>query len=155
MVPRLMRKGALLHLVVRPHVRCYNSARNVLEIMEGMDATQRTALQDQWALRWKQRVALLVSYVGTRYRGIQLDAQHCDSIEEHLRTALYLSGCIRDSNATSLQRIGWNRSSRTDKGVHCAGAIVTAKLLIPSALQCTFLRSLWTNDVLIAYSSTP
>ena len=37
---------------------------------------------------------------------------------------------ISDSNYGFLDKIGWSRSSRTDKGVHAAGVVVSLKMLI-------------------------
>lgn len=39
------------------------------------------------------------------------------AIEGELEVAIYKAGGIRDSNFGDLHKIGWARSSRTDKGV--------------------------------------
>lgn len=39
-------------------------------------------------------------------------------MEDVLQAALDAAGCILPSNFGNLQKIGWSRSSRTDKGVH-------------------------------------
>jgi len=39
------------------------------------------------------------------------------AIEGELEVAIYKAGGIRDSNYGDLHKIGWARSSRTDKGV--------------------------------------
>lgn len=39
------------------------------------------------------------------------------AIEKELETAIFEAGGIRDSNFGDLDKIGWARSSRTDKGV--------------------------------------
>lgn len=41
------------------------------------------------------------------------------AIEGELETAVFKAGGIRDSNYGNLHKIGWDRSSRTDKGVSC------------------------------------
>lgn len=59
-----------------------------------------------------------VGYVGTNYRGLQMqrDESSLPTIEEELEAAIYKAGGIRDSNYGNLHKIGWARSSRTDKG---------------------------------------
>ena len=49
-------------------------------------------------------------------------------MEDVLQEALDAARCILPSNLGNLQKIGWSRSSRTDKGVH-ALASVRYKLL--------------------------
>lgn len=39
------------------------------------------------------------------------------AIEGELEAAIFRAGGIRDSNFGDLYKIGWTRSSRTDKGV--------------------------------------
>lgn len=50
-------------------------------------------------------------------------------MERELEAALYRVGCISDSNHLHLDKINWARSSRTDKGVHAARLVISAKLL--------------------------
>jgi tRNA U38,U39,U40 pseudouridine synthase TruA len=42
--------------------------------------------------------------------------------------ALFDAGYIRESNYGDLDKIGWARCSRTDKGVHAARNVLSAKL---------------------------
>ncbi len=53
-------------------------------------------------------------------------------MEDVLQAALDAAGCILPSNFGNLQKIGWSRSSRTDKGVH---ALANVKILYPNC--CT------------------
>ncbi|PKA67237.1 Putative tRNA pseudouridine synthase [Apostasia shenzhenica] len=72
----------------------------------------------RWESCRKKKVILRVGYVGTGYKGLQM--QRFDSIptiEAELESAIFKAGGIRDSNYGDLQKIGWARSSRTDKGV--------------------------------------
>lgn len=39
------------------------------------------------------------------------------AVEKELETAIFKAGGIRESNLGDLEKIGWSRSSRTDKGV--------------------------------------
>lgn len=90
--------------------------------------------------RKKRRVALVLGYVGTNYSGLQKSETgpgEADvvTIESVLEKALFDSGYIRESNYGDLEKIGWARCSRTDKGVHAARNVVSAKL------------ELWQNDM--------
>lgn len=49
-------------------------------------------------------------------------------MEDVLQEALDAAGCILPSNLGNLQKIGWSRSSRTDKGVHALANVVAMKL---------------------------
>lgn len=83
---------------------------------------------------YKRKLALVVSFVGSNYYGMQYqpltDATH-KSVEGVLRQALYDIGAILPSNDFS--RINWSRSSRTDKGVHAARLVCSAKLEIQAS----------------------
>ena len=41
------------------------------------------------------------------------------AIERELENAVFKAGGILESNFGNLHKIGWDRSSRTDKGVSC------------------------------------
>ena len=49
------------------------------------------------------------------------------TIEAVFEDALYKAGMIRESNYGNLEKIGWARCSRTDKGVHAVRNVVSAK----------------------------
>ena len=49
-------------------------------------------------------------------------------MEDTLAAALVKSGAIAASNAGDLKKIGWSRSSRTDKGVHALAGVVALKM---------------------------
>lgn len=89
----------------------------------------------------KRKVAVFVAYVGSTFRGMYFmlsDVQHIcvvadtaavqglqiqrdqpgGTVEDVLQQAIHAAGCILPSNYGNLQKIGWSRSSRTDKGVH-------------------------------------
>ncbi|RZC26374.1 putative tRNA pseudouridine synthase isoform X1 [Glycine soja] len=86
-----------------------------------------------WQPSRKKKVAMLVAYVGTNYRGLQMqhDEHSLSTIEKELETAIFKAGGIRESNFGDLQKIGWARSSRTDKGVHSLATIISFKMEIP------------------------
>jgi len=82
--------------------------------------------------RWlKRKMAIVVSYVGSNYAGLQMNINPKQStIEAELEKSLHKVGCVSDANHGLLSKIGWSRSSRTDKGVHCARMVISAKLLV-------------------------
>ena len=82
-------------------------------------------------VRVKRKVALVLGYVGSSYYGLQMDPNSTlPTIESIVEAALGKLGCILPSNRRQLQKIGWSRSSRTDKGVHAARTVVSGKLEI-------------------------
>ena len=81
----------------------------------------------------KCNVALGVGFVGSRFHGLQEQPDH-DSVERHLRLALLATGAVDARNGEDLGKVGWSRSSRTDKGVHAALTVISAKLLVDKGL---------------------
>ncbi|KAJ3066505.1 tRNA pseudouridine synthase 1 [Podochytrium sp. JEL0797] len=75
----------------------------------------------------KQRMAVLFGYRGTGYKGSQFNGE-TETIEKALLDAFVKSGAITAEN-NDPKKIGLNRCARTDKGVHAAGNVVSAKLL--------------------------
>mmetsp|Transcript_3951 Transcript_3951/g.9671 ORF Transcript_3951/g.9671 Transcript_3951/m.9671 type:complete len:722 (+) Transcript_3951:44-2209(+) len=87
----------------------------------------------------KRNLALLISYSGTGFHGMQKQgtaelAERFPTIELALEKALYAAGGILESNYGDLQRVAWQRCARTDKGVHALGQVVGAKLLLAPGL---------------------
>jgi tRNA pseudouridine(38-40) synthase len=77
----------------------------------------------------KRKLALLLSYRGTQYHGLQRQTDpSLKTIEGEMRTALAKAGAVSPENAEDLAKIGWSRSARTDKRVSAAQNIVAAKL---------------------------
>ncbi|GAB2254462.1 hypothetical protein Droror1_Dr00022271 [Drosera rotundifolia] len=86
----------------------------------------------KWESFRKKKVVMRVGYVGTNYRGLQLQRDsNLPTIEEELEAAVYKAGGIRDSNFGNLHKISWAKSSRTDKGVHSLATIISFKMEIP------------------------
>lgn len=82
--------------------------------------------------RAKRKIALTLAFVGSNYHGLQLDLHSgVPTVEAEVESALYKLGCINESNHLDLTKISWSRSSRTDKRVHCARLVISAKLEIP------------------------
>ncbi|KAL5758865.1 hypothetical protein ACOSP7_021476 [Xanthoceras sorbifolium] len=87
----------------------------------------------KWEPFRKKKVVMRVGYVGSDYRGLQMqrDEHSLSTIEGELEAAIYKAGGIRDSNYGNLQKIAWARSSRTDKGVHSLATMISLKMEIP------------------------
>jgi tRNA pseudouridine(38-40) synthase len=80
----------------------------------------------------KRKIAFSIAFVGSNYHGLQLDMHSgVPTVEAEVESALYKLGCIHESNHLDLSKISWSRSSRTDKRVHCARLVISAKLEIP------------------------
>jgi len=86
--------------------------------------------------RVKRKMALVIGYIGTRYRGLVINHEveaiaDKKSVEAVLRDALVRASMVTALNAERLeQKIGWSRSSRTDAGVHALRLVVAGKLLL-------------------------
>ncbi|KAK7300834.1 hypothetical protein RJT34_11685 [Clitoria ternatea] len=88
---------------------------------------------DKWQPFLKKKVVMRVGYVGTDYRGLQIqrDEHRLSTIEKELETAIFKAGGMRDSNFGDLDKVKWGRSSRTDKGVHSLATMISFKMEIP------------------------
>ncbi|KAL4918132.1 pseudouridine synthase [Aspergillus aurantiobrunneus] len=79
--------------------------------------------------RPKKKVAVLIGYSGTGYKGMQLSATE-KTIEGELFTAFVAAGAISKANAADPKKSSLVRCARTDKGVHAAGNVVSLKLIV-------------------------
>ena len=86
----------------------------------------------------KRKVAVFFGYVGEHYYGMQFNQtqEHLfPSIEAALMSAFFKAGMISAANYSSeanrvLPKLGWQRTSRTDKGVHALVNLVSLKMLL-------------------------
>ncbi|XP_057772530.1 putative tRNA pseudouridine synthase [Salvia miltiorrhiza] len=94
----------------------------------------------KWESIRKKKVVMRVGYVGSDYRGLQIQRNEPDvaTIEGELEKAIFKVGGIRDSNFGDFTKIRWARSSRTDKGVHSLATMIAFKMEIPEFA--------WNND---------
>ncbi|XP_069476169.1 pseudouridylate synthase 1 homolog [Ambystoma mexicanum] len=78
----------------------------------------------------KRKVALLVSYSGKGYHGMQrnVGSSQFKTIEDELVQALVRSGCIPENHGDDMKKMSFQRCARTDKGVSAAGQIVSLKV---------------------------
>ncbi|KAL5335952.1 pseudouridine synthase [Aspergillus crustosus] len=79
--------------------------------------------------RPKKKVAVLIGYSGTGYKGMQLSSTE-KTIEGELFTAFVAAGAISKANAADPKKSSLVRCARTDKGVHAAGNVVSLKLIV-------------------------
>ncbi|KAI3403040.2 PUS1 [Candida oxycetoniae] len=79
----------------------------------------------------KRKCAVMIGYCGTGYNGLQIQSDpNVKTIERDLYEAMYKAGAISFENSVDLKKSGFQRSARTDKGVHAAGNVVSLKLII-------------------------
>lgn len=79
--------------------------------------------------RPKRKVAVMIGYSGTGYKGMQIDNKQ-KTIEGDLFNAFVAAGAISKANASDPKKSSLVRCARTDKGVHAAGNVVSLKLII-------------------------
>lgn len=79
--------------------------------------------------RPKRKVACLIGYCGSGYHGMQANPPQ-KTIEGDLFQAFVQAGAISKDNSNDPKKSSFMRAARTDKGVHAAGNVVSAKLII-------------------------
>lgn len=79
----------------------------------------------------KKKVALLISYWGSNYQGLQIN-EGAQTVEAELELALYLAGTISKDNFGNPRKVSWSRSGRTDKGVHAVAQVISLKMTYPN-----------------------
>ncbi|ERF75508.1 hypothetical protein EPUS_08322 [Endocarpon pusillum Z07020] len=79
--------------------------------------------------RPKKKVAVLIGYSGTGYRGMQF-AHDQKTVEGDLFKAFVAAGAISKANADDPKKSSFVRCARTDKGVHAAGNVISLKLIV-------------------------
>ncbi|CCU82116.1 tRNA pseudouridine synthase [Blumeria hordei DH14] len=77
----------------------------------------------------KRKVAVMIGYAGTGYKGIQINAGE-KTIEGDIFKAFVEAGAISKANANDPKKSSLVRCARTDKGVHAAGNLISLKLII-------------------------
>ncbi|KAL1900804.1 tRNA pseudouridine synthase 1 [Ceratocystis pirilliformis] len=77
----------------------------------------------------KKKVAVLIGYSGTGYKGMQINDQE-KTIEGDLFAAFVAAGTIAKANADDHKKSSLMRCARTDKGVHAAGNVISLKLIL-------------------------
>eukprot|EP01017_Pseudomicrothorax_dubius_P049424 TRINITY_DN9191_c0_g1_i2.p1 TRINITY_DN9191_c0_g1~~TRINITY_DN9191_c0_g1_i2.p1 ORF type:complete len:360 (-),score=74.35 TRINITY_DN9191_c0_g1_i2:126-1205(-) len=77
--------------------------------------------------------AIFFGYNGSKYHGLQKSAV-LPTVEGILELAIHKAGLLSQNNYGNLKKSSWNRASRTDKGVHAVGNVVSIKLELPKNL---------------------
>ncbi|XP_077286222.1 pseudouridine synthase 1 isoform X2 [Arctopsyche grandis] len=75
----------------------------------------------------KKKVAMLLSYSGADYYGMQRNPE-MKTIEEELFKALLKTNYINEESYNQIQFIGFQRAARTDKGVSAVRQVVSLKM---------------------------
>ena len=76
----------------------------------------------------KKKVALLLSYCGAGYFGMQKNPG-VDTIEDELLNALSKTGAIKQELKDDLGKLSFQRCARTDKGVSATRQVVSLKMV--------------------------
>ncbi|EMC99262.1 hypothetical protein BAUCODRAFT_129467 [Baudoinia panamericana UAMH 10762] len=84
---------------------------------------------DAESRRPKRKVAVLIGYSGTGYKGMQITPSE-RTIEGDLFAAFIRAGAISKANAEDPKKVSLVRCARTDKGVHAAGNMISLKLIV-------------------------
>lgn len=79
--------------------------------------------------RPKKKVAVLIGYAGTGYKGLQINGAE-KTIEGDIFQAFVAAGAISKANADDPKKSSLVRCARTDKGVHAAGNVLSLKLIV-------------------------
>jgi tRNA pseudouridine(38-40) synthase len=79
----------------------------------------------------KRKLALAVAYDGSFFYGSQMQ-RDVPTVDRALMDALAGAGLLGDpSNEGDPSKVGWTRASRTDRGVHALGNVVSVKVRAP------------------------
>lgn len=84
----------------------------------------------------RRTIALLFGYLGSNYQGLQVNPQ-AHTVEGVLYKALCRAHVLTldaDAAAPDLASVQWQRTARTDKGVHAAGAVVSFRARLVAEL---------------------
>ena len=105
-----------------------------------LPAEQRPDAEGAATAKKYRKIPVCVSFgfVGSGFHGLQSQPMRPDlpTVAATLRQALLKSGAIAESNFEPLSRTKWSLSSRTDKGVHAAGAAASFRMeTLPEQLE--------------------
>lgn len=83
--------------------------------------------EERKSLAPKKKIAMVVGYKGTNFHGNQIQPDEA-TVEGVLWEALKQTKAVMESNKKDPRKIGWSRTSRTDRGVHALVNLVECKL---------------------------
>ena len=82
----------------------------------------------------KRKLAFLLAFCGKPYGGMQMNPG-VPTIQAEVERAFYKAGMLSPQNYGYPRKYGWSNSARTDKGVHAAAQVCSAKVLVPTAKE--------------------
>jgi len=88
----------------------------------------------------KKRIALVIGYIGTRYKGSQINGEE-ETVEKVLCKEIGRLGYFKEQNTEDYSKVGLQRSSRTDKGVHAAMMVVSVRVEVGDGRSVEGLES--------------
>uniref|UniRef100_A0A1B6LRV2 Pseudouridylate synthase 1 homolog n=2 Tax=Graphocephala atropunctata TaxID=36148 RepID=A0A1B6LRV2_9HEMI len=94
--------------------------------LHGEDTAKKTLFEKQDRVK-RRKVAMMISYLGQGYLGLQRNPG-TKTIEEDLLVAMLKAGYINDEVFNQPQLIQFQRAARTDKGVSALRQILSMKL---------------------------
>ncbi|KAJ2902966.1 hypothetical protein MKZ38_010618 [Zalerion maritima] len=94
----------------------------------GVDKKIKSEDIDNEERRPKRKVAVMIGYAGTGYKGMQISKTE-KTIEGDIFAAFIASNAVSKANADDPRKSSFVRCARTDKGVHAAGNVISLKLI--------------------------
>ncbi|KAM0678334.1 tRNA pseudouridine synthase 1 [Binucleata daphniae] len=96
----------------------------------------------------KRKIGIVIGYNGSNYHGLQHNKQ-IRTIELEIINGLLAINAIKQENAVDPKKIGLQRTSRTDKGVHAAMSLLTCKveIEIQNEIKEEFAKHLAKNNI--------
>lgn len=118
--------------------------KRLLEDANENDVNKRQKTEALCSSRKRKKYALLLSYIGANYMGMQRNPG-CNTIEENLLVALKKANLIDDKMFEEAQLMSFQRAARTDKGVSAAKQVVSIKL--PDEVDKDEINQFLPNDI--------
>ncbi|KAI3625679.1 hypothetical protein CBS9595_001040 [Malassezia furfur] len=105
------------------------AASSDASVQEKKDRNDAQASQEGQGRQAKRKVAIFFGYCGSGYSGLQINPG-VKTIEGDIFDAFCRAGAVSEENAVNPNKIQLQRAARTDRGVHAAGNLLTAKLML-------------------------
>jgi len=109
-----------------PHPGSHASA-----LYAGGEASSSSKEKEERSPHPKRKLAFLLSFCGKSYGGMQMNVG-VRTIQAEVERAFFETGMLSLSNYGYPRKYGWSNSARTDKGVHAAAQVCSAKVLVPT-----------------------
>ena len=79
----------------------------------------------------KRKLAFLLAFCGKNYSGMQMNPS-TKTIQAEVEKAFFESEALSEANYGFPKKCAWSNSARTDKGVHAAAQVISAKVNVPT-----------------------